>query len=85
MKLGIWEAPSNLGNSHLIRYEYRYAARGESLSSAAWNHGPASERTLTVRNLVAGTTYTFQLRAVTDCRARGARRASGSPRRARSG
>ena len=59
-----WEAPSNLGNSHLIRYEYRYAARGESLSSAAWNHGPASERT-TVRNLAAGTSYTFQLRAVT--------------------
>ena len=61
-----WEAPSNLGNSLLVRYEYRYAARGESLSSADWNHGPASERTLTVRNLVAGTTYTFQLRAVTD-------------------
>ena len=61
-----WDAPSNLGNSLLVRYEYRYAARGESLSSAAWNHGPASERTLTVRNLVVGTTYTFQLRAVTD-------------------
>ena len=60
-----WEAPSNLGNTHLVRYEYRYAARGESLSSAAWNHGPASERTLTVRNLDAGTSYTFQLRAVT--------------------
>ena len=60
-----WDAPSNLGNSPLVRYEYRYAARGESLSSAVWNHGPASERTLTVRNLVAGTTYTFQLRAVT--------------------
>ena len=59
-----WEAPSNLGNSHLVRYEYRYAARGESLSSAAWNHGPASERT-TVRNLAAATSYTFQLRAVT--------------------
>ena len=60
-----WEAPSDMGNTLLVRYEYRYAARGESLSSAAWNHGPTSERTLTVRNLVAGTSYTFQLRAVT--------------------
>ena len=59
-----WDAPSNLGNAALIRYEYRYAARGESLSSASWNHGPISERT-TVRNLAAGTSYTFQLRAVT--------------------
>ena len=60
-----WEAPSNLGNSLLVRYEYRYAARGESLSSAAWNHGPISERTTIVRNLAVGTSYTFQLRAVT--------------------
>ena len=39
-------------------------ARGAALSSARWNHGPISERT-TVRNLAAGTSYTFQLRAVT--------------------
>ena len=69
MALGLvtlnWEAPSNLGNSLLVRYEYRYAARGESLSSAAWNHGPISERTTIVRNLAVGTSYTFQLRAVT--------------------
>ena len=68
MALGLvklsWEAPSDLGNAALIRYEYRYAARGESLSAASWNHGPISERT-TVRNLAAGTSYTFQLRAVT--------------------
>ena len=68
MALGLvklsWEAPSDLGNAALIRYEYRYAARGAALSSARWNHGPISERT-TVRNLAAGTSYTFQLRAVT--------------------
>ena len=68
MALGLvklsWEAPSNLGNAALIRYEYRYAARAAALSSARWNHGPISERT-TVRNLAAGTSYTFQLRAVT--------------------
>ena len=69
MALGLvklsWEAPSDLGNTHLIRYEYRYAARGASLSSAAWIHGPASERTTTVRNLAVGTSYVFELRAVT--------------------
>ena len=68
MALGLvklsWEAPADLGNAALIRYEYRYAARGAALSSARWNHGPISERT-TVRNLAAGTSYTFQLRAVT--------------------
>ena len=68
MALGLvklsWEAPADLGNAALIRYEYRYAARGAALSSARWNHGPISERT-TVRNLAVGTSYTFQLRAVT--------------------
>ena len=68
MALGLvklsWEAPSDLGNAALIRYEYRYAARAAALSSARWNHGPISERT-TVRNLAAATSYTFQLRAVT--------------------
>ena len=59
-----WQAPSSLGNAALIRYEYRYAARGESLSSADWYHG--SERsTQTVRNLAPGTAYSFEVRAVT--------------------
>ena len=60
-----WQAPADLGNAALIRYEYRYAASGDSLSSARWNHGPISEHTTTVRNLAVGTSYTFQLRAVT--------------------
>ena len=68
MALGLvtlnWEAPAELGNSHLVRYEYRYAARGESLSAAEWYHGSARS-TQAVRNLAAGTSYTFQLRAVT--------------------
>ena len=68
MALGLvklsWEAPADLGNAALIRYEYRYAPRAAALSSARWNHGPISERT-TVRNLAVGTSYTFQLRAVT--------------------
>ena len=60
-----WEAPADLGNTLLVRYEYRYAEDGASLSSAPWNHGPVSERTLTERTLAAGTSYTFELRAVT--------------------
>ena len=60
-----WQAPSDLGNTILVRYEYRYAARGGSLSSAEWNHGPTSERTLTERNLEPGTSYSFEVRAVT--------------------
>ena len=61
-----WEAPANLGNTPLIRYEYRYAEAGASLPPAPWNHGPASERPQTERNLAAGTSYTFELRAVTE-------------------
>ena len=60
-----WQTPSDLGNALLVRYEYRYAAGGGSMSSARWNHGPISERTTTVRNLAVGASYTFQLRAVT--------------------
>ena len=61
-----WQAPADLGNAALIRYEYRYAARGTSLSSARWNHNSISERTtIVVRNLAVRTSYTFQLRAVT--------------------
>ena len=66
-----WEAPADFGNTSLVRYEYRYAASGESLSS--WFHGGdvaqvtagRTERVMTVRNLVPGTAYSFEVRAVT--------------------
>ena len=68
-----WEAPVDLGNAYLVRYEYRYAARGGSVSSAAWLHGgdaPVATggrvvRTMTERNLARGTSYLFEVRAVT--------------------
>ena len=63
MKLS-WDAPADLGNAALVRYEYRYAARGESLSAAEWYHGSARS-TRTVRNLAPGTAYSFEVRAVT--------------------
>ena len=66
-----WQTPADLGNAQLIRYEYRYAAAGESLS--AWIHsGDVAaavegrvERTLTERNLALDTAYRFEVRAVT--------------------
>ena len=66
-----WQAPADLGNAVLVRYEYRYAASGESLSS--WFHGGdvaqvtagRTERVMTVRNLAPGTAYSFEVRAVT--------------------
>ena len=61
-----WNAPADMGNSILVRYEYRYAAGGGSSSSAPWNDGPVSERTRTVRNLAPGTSYSFDVRAVTE-------------------
>ena len=68
-----WQAPADLGNTLLIRYEYRYAADGGSLSAAAWTHsGDVAvavegqvERTQTVRNLALDTAYRFEVRAVT--------------------
>ena len=59
-----WEAPADFGNTSLVRYEYRYAAGGESLSSAEWYHG-SGRSTRTVRNLAPGTAYRFEVRAVT--------------------
>ncbi len=68
-----WQAPADLGNAQLIRYEYRYAADGGSLSAAAWIHsGDVAEavegrveRTQTERNLALDTAYRFEVRAVT--------------------
>ena len=66
-----WEAPAYLGNATLIRYEYRYAAGGDSLSSWVTSGDSAevtagrTERVLTVRNLAPGTAYRFEVRAVT--------------------
>ena len=62
MALGLvklsWEAPSNLGNTHLVRYEYRYAARelAVTLSPDSWDP--------------LGTTYTVGTPATTTVRVR---------------
>ena len=59
-----WTAPADLGNTSLVRYEYRYAARGAALSSAEWYHGSVRS-TRTVSYLEPGAAYRFEVRAVT--------------------
>ena len=59
-----WTAPADLGNTSLVRYEYRYAARGAALSSAEWYHG-SGRSTRTVSYLEPGAAYRFEVRAVT--------------------
>ena len=59
-----WTAPADLGNADLVRYEYRYAARGAALSSAEWYHGSVRS-TRTVSYLEPGAAYRFEVRAVT--------------------
>ena len=66
-----WETPADIGNTTLVRYEYRYAAGGDSLSSWVTSGDSAevtagrTERVETVRNLEPGTAYRFEVRAVT--------------------
>ena len=59
-----WTAPADLGNAALVRYEYRYAARGAALSAAEWYHGTVRS-TRTVSYLEPGAAYRFEVRAVT--------------------
>ena len=58
-----WGAPAD-GGSQILRYEYRYAAAGETYSDWATVSGAGSARSLTVTGLTNGTEYGFQVRAV---------------------
>ena len=58
-----WGAPAD-GGSQIIRYEYRYAAAGETYSDWATVSGAGNARSLTVTGLTNGTEYGFQVRAV---------------------
>ena len=58
-----WGAPADSG-SQILRYEYRYAASGETYSD--WETVPdgGSARRVTIPGLTNGTEYGFQVRAV---------------------
>ena len=58
-----WEAAASLGGARPARYEYRHAAGTSVPSGTAWVSAGKALRA-TVRGLVDGTAYAFQVRAV---------------------
>ena len=58
-----WSAPAD-GGSQILRYEYSYAARGETFSDWATVSGGPNSTSLTVSGLTNGTEYGFRVRAV---------------------
>ena len=57
-----WNTPANTGGAPIVRYEYRYLAEGEEWSN--WENAAARARGVTVENLINGTEYVFETRAV---------------------
>ena len=57
-----WNRPTNDGGSPIIRYEHRHAPVGEVWND--WENVGARAAGITVGNLVNGTTYVFQVRAL---------------------
>ena len=58
-----WGAPED-GGSQILRYEYRYAATGETYSDWETVSGGGSARRVPISGLTNGTLYGFQVRAV---------------------
>ena len=58
-----WGAPAD-GGSQILRYEYRYAAAGETYSDWATVSGGRGARRVTISGLTNGTQHGFQVRAV---------------------
>ena len=58
-----WSAPAD-GGSQILRYEYSYAASGETFSDWATVSGGPNSTSLTVSGLTNGTEYGFRVRAV---------------------
>ena len=58
-----WTAPSSLGGVSLIRYETRYREEGGSWPAMWTDRG--TDLTATITGLMNGTTYDFEVRAVT--------------------
>ncbi len=64
-----WAAPASVAGLTLAGYEYRYAASGDALPATWTNVGNVT--TATVSSLTNGTTYNFELRAVSTTDAKG--------------
>ena len=58
-----WEAPSSDGGAPILRYQHRYAAGATVPAGTDWTSA-GTALTATVKDLVNGTQYTFEVRAV---------------------
>ena len=76
-----WSAPGD-GGSQILRYEYRYAASGETYGDWATVSGGGSARSVTITGLTNGTLYGFQVRAVNNIGEGEASQATATPGRA---
>ena len=62
-----WTPPSDDGGEPITGYEYRYREQSDSYADpAVWTATGGTGRTATVHDLMNGTTYYFQVRAVND-------------------
>ena len=76
-----WSAPGD-GGSQILRYEYRYAASGETWSEWMTVSGGGNARSVAVSGLTNGTLYGFQVRAVNSVDEGEAAQATATPGRA---
>ena len=76
-----WNAPDD-GGSQIIRYDYRYAASGETWGEWMTVSGGGSARSVSVSGLTNGTLYGFQVRAVNSIGEGEASQATATPGRA---
>ena len=76
-----WGAPAD-GGSQILRYEYRYAAAGETYSDWATVSGGRGARRVTISGLTNGTQHGFQVRAVNSTGEGAAAQATATPGRA---
>ena len=60
-----WNPPTDLGNSVLERYEYRYAEEDSALADERWRHSQHGRLSITAKRLKLETVYVFELRALT--------------------
>ena len=83
-----WTPPASDGGAAIVKYQYRVSVDGGSNWAPDWTDVPDGsdagtdlddERTLMVTNLINGTLYTFQVRAVNSVGSGGQRQTTATP------